>query len=103
MFMDLISIKKSDGKVHKNWRILVDEATGMKFTDFFNTKDGMVEPTLEMIQKLKNQGKEVKYIWCDNGGKNKAMKSRSNSSNWKLGIEYEFTARETQQHNHLAE
>ena len=33
------------------WRIIVDGRTGFKTTHFFETKDGMVEPTCELFKK----------------------------------------------------
>ncbi len=39
----------------------------------------------------------------DNAGKNMRLKERTKSSDWKLGIDYERTARNTPQQNHLAE
>jgi hypothetical protein len=45
----------------------------------------------------------VKYIRCDNAGENQSLKKRVNSADWKLNIQFEFTRRDTPQHNHLAE
>ena len=42
-------------------------------------------------------------IQLDNAGENKLLQKRSDSTDWKLGIEYEFTARATPQQNSLAE
>ena len=39
----------------------------------------------------------------DNAGENKLLEQRSGSADWKLGLKYEFTARDTPQQNHLAE
>ena len=69
----MMTINNTNGKVHKNWRMLVDKALGSKFIDFANTKDGMVELALEKIQKLKKHGIEVKYTRCDNRRGNDAM------------------------------
>ena len=42
-------------------------------------------------------------IRLDNAGENKLLQKRSDSTDWKLGIEYEFTAPATPQQNSLAE
>jgi hypothetical protein len=42
------------------WRIIVDERTQMKFSDFFASKNGMVEPTCQLVQNLRNTGKDIK-------------------------------------------
>jgi hypothetical protein len=39
----------------------------------------------------------------DNGGENLKLEKRANSADWKLGIEFEKTARDTPQQNSLAE
>jgi hypothetical protein len=81
----------------------VDERTQLKFSDFFNTKIGMVEPTCQLFYKWKEKGMPVKVVRCDDAGENKALKARCDSSDWKLNIEFEFTGRDTPQRNHLAE
>lgn len=65
LFLDITTITgEKDGikpNDKKNWRILVDERTQMKFSLFCaTTKDGMVVPTLEQIGRL--NGITVKYI-----------------------------------------
>lgn len=85
------------------WSIKVDEKTGLKFLDFTETKDAMVEPTLEKFNKWKQAGMPVENVRLDNAGENKKMKARSESADWKMNINWEFTARNTPQQNHLAE
>jgi hypothetical protein len=48
IYLNIATIKKTKKgpKVYKgNWRIMVDERTQLKFSDFFDTKNGMVEET----------------------------------------------------------
>jgi Reverse transcriptase (RNA-dependent DNA polymerase)/Zinc knuckle len=85
------------------WRIMVDERTQMKFSDFFVTKRGMIEPTCKLIYTLKEAGKNINIIRCDDGGENKALEQRINSSDWKLNVKFEYTGRDTPQRNSLAE
>jgi hypothetical protein len=85
------------------WRILVDEASQFKASDFFVTKKDMIEPTCEKLFKWKNEGKPIKYIRCDDGGENRGLKNRLYSSDWKLPIKFEFTGCDTPQRNYLAE
>jgi hypothetical protein len=105
IFTDIASIRPTDGiKVLKpHWCIKVDERTQMKFSSFHEHKDGMVESSCELFHKWKEGGNPVKFIRCDNAGENKTLQKRANSSAWKLNIEFEFTPRDTPQHNHLAE
>jgi hypothetical protein len=83
--------------------VIVDERTGLKFSSFHQTKGGMVEPTCEKLHRWKEAGHPVKHVRLDNAGENKKLKARSNSADWKLNIDFEFTARDTLQQNHLAE
>ena len=104
--LDLATIKtpKGGSKITKpNWRIIVDEKTQLKFSDFFETKNGMVEPTCELFQKWKAAGIPVRILRMDNAGENKLLEQRCNSADWKFDIKFEYTARDTPQQNHLAE
>jgi hypothetical protein len=89
--------------INPNWRIMVDERTQMKFSAFFAKKNLMVEPTCVQLNKWKNADKAVKFIRMDNAGENKLLQTRLESAAWKLDIQYEYTARDTPQQNHLAE
>ena len=44
------------------WQIIVDEYSGMKISNFFKTKDGMVEPTCVMLDSWKKNNMPVKII-----------------------------------------
>ena len=82
------------------WRMIVDEATGRKFSDFYPSKDKMVEPMCEQLQIWKNENRPVKTIRCDNAGENNKLEQRLKSNDWKMGdIKFEYTARATPQQN----
>jgi hypothetical protein len=106
--LDLSTIKKPtdlDVKIPKPvWLIKVDAKTGLKFTDFYKTKAVMVELTAEWIHKTTLTTNPVQVIRMDNAGKNKKLAQCLGSVDWKLSnIKIEYTARDTPQHNHLAE
>ena len=103
--LDISTIKDPDGAelTKSNWRILVDERTGMQFSDFFARKSDMIEPTCQKLYKWKQAGLGVKFIRLDNAGENKALQERADSADWKLNINWEYTARDTPQQNSLAE
>ena len=63
----------------------------------------MIEPTCEQFQKWKDKGMPVKFVRLDNAGENTKLQKRCDSEAWKLAIDFEFTARDTPQQNHLAE
>jgi hypothetical protein len=86
IYLDLSSIKRPKhlSKLIKvvnmpNWRLMVEEKTQLKISDFYKTKKGMVEPTCEILQKWKQQNKGVQVIRCDNGGGNIALQKRCQS------------------------
>jgi hypothetical protein len=57
MYLDISTVKekKDEPKITKNnWRIMVDDSTHLKISHFYAKKDGVVEPTCELIKKLKN-------------------------------------------------
>jgi hypothetical protein len=56
IFLDIATIKKTKNgpRVSKpNWTIMVDEATGLKFLLFYQTKKGVVEPTCAQLHRWK--------------------------------------------------
>jgi hypothetical protein len=75
----------------------------MKFVDFFETKNGMVEPTCEKFKLWEQHRHKVEVVCMDNGGENIKLESRAKSKDWQLGIVFEKTARDTPQQNSLAE
>jgi hypothetical protein len=107
VFLDIATIKgEKDGvtpNAKKNWRIMVDERTQMKFSLFCETKDGMVIPTLDQLVRWNKSGMHVKYIRLDNAGENKKLQKISDSKDYQMNIQFEFTARNTPQQNHLSE
>lgn len=105
IFLDISTIRaqESTPMTKPNWRIMVDEATNFKISDFYDTKAGMVEPTCELLNKWKQNNKIVKFIRMDNAGENLKLRARAESVDWKLNVTFEMTARDTPQQNHLAE
>jgi hypothetical protein len=84
-------------------RILVDEATNIRFVRWFETKDGMVGPTCATLYQWSTKGRKTLFIRCDGAGENHSLETMLHSSEWKMPIEFEYTARNTPQQNHLAE
>ena len=84
---------------------MVCKATGKKWSDFIQTKVGMVERTCEQLHKFKTRGIGVRYIRLDPAGENMKLAKQACSSDWTAlqPIDFEFTSRDTPQHNNLAE
>jgi hypothetical protein len=106
VYLDISTVKDKKGEpkiTKKNWRIMVDESTNLKISHFYAKKDGMVEPTCELIKKLKNMEIEIQILRVDNAGENKLLQQRCESKDWQFAINYEYTGRDTPHHNHMAE
>jgi hypothetical protein len=90
--------------VRPNWFMLVDAATGIKFSSFWTTKTDFIEPTCELLNWWLNRGIVIKRIRCDNAGENKLWEARCKSSaDWKFSIDFEYTAARTPQQNSKVE
>ena len=59
----------------------------------------MVEPTCEKFHIWKENGMQVKFLRMDGAGKNKNLQRRAKSSDWKLNLNYDISARNTPQQN----
>ena len=60
-----------------NWRLIVDAATNLGFSGFYDKKSDMIEPTCAIVHKWRQEGKSVKIIRCDNAGENNALKEEN--------------------------
>jgi hypothetical protein len=107
--LSTISVPKPDGTLHRInqnvWRIAVDECTGKKWGGFHTTKIGMVEPMCELLNQLKARNIPVLTIRLDSAGENFALEKRCKSAAWASlqPLTFEFTSRNTPQHNSKAE
>ena len=73
LHIDQSTVKHNSLGGRKNWLLVVDEATNFKWSYFLRKKSDQVEVLTGLIKKLKNNGKKVKMIRCDNAGENKAL------------------------------
>eukprot|EP00957_Ditylum_brightwellii_P064709 4911182-Ditylum_brightwellii.AAC.1 len=73
------------------------------FTDISTIKGKNNGPTLEKFSQWEKNRRKVEFVRCDNAGENKTLEKRSKSKDWKMNLQFEFTARATPQQNHLAE
>jgi hypothetical protein len=93
VYLDISTVKYKKGEPNitkNNWRIMVDESTNLKISHFYAKKDGMCEPTCELIKKLKDMETEIKIIRMDNAGENKLLQQRCESKDWQFAIKYEY-------------
>jgi hypothetical protein len=106
IFIDVSTVKKTKkGKdlACPNWYLTVDERTQLKFSKFYPKKNDMIEPACAQLQKWKQAGLGVTHIRLDNAGENTKLQARAESAAWKLGVQFEYTVRDTPQQNHLVE
>ncbi len=52
-----------------------------------------------MFNKCKVQGRPIKIVRCDNRGENFKLERIANGETWKLGIQFEYTVKQTPQRN----
>ena len=106
IYLDMSSVRptKSHPTPRKNqWRMIVHGKTQLKFSAFYESKKAMVEPTCEFLHRWESNGLGATHVRLDNAGENILLQSRSQSADWKLNLNFEFTARNTPQQNSLAE
>ena len=106
IFLDLASVRAMEGMpkpTKPQWRITVDEYTGYKTSGFYVTKDAMVAPMCAYMNEQKLKERPIDIIRCDNAGENNLLQKTAKGPNWKLKVDFEYTARDTPQQNHLAE
>ena len=75
----------------------------MKFSRFFATKNGMIEPACMLTNKFEKINAITKYIHCNNARENIALEKTINGPKWKKYIQFEYMVRSTPQQNSLAE
>ena len=92
VLLDISTIKAPKGIKAKatkpNWRINVDEHGGLKFSKFYDTNNGIMEPTCQLFNKWKKQIMPVSEVWYNNGGKNLKLEKIENGNKWNLAIEF---------------
>ena len=64
----------------------MDRFIEMKFSNFYNTNNGMIEPTCERLDKWKQNVQSIKFVTYDNAGEKTKLKKASNSKAWKLNL-----------------
>ena len=88
LYLDLskVTVKSGTSKNatinQDNWKVMVCEATGKKWSDFTVTKSDMVERTWEHLNKLKSQERPVRYVWLDPAGENHKLAKCTETSDW---------------------
>jgi hypothetical protein len=97
--------KKVDGMyyVWPHWFMMVDAASGIKFSSFWKAKNDFIETACQVLHRWLARGMVIKKIRCDNASENKLWEARYKSAAWKLPVKFEYTAAHTQQQNSQVE
>lgn len=82
---------------------MVKSRSGLKITDFYTTKNGMVEHTCEKMHRILHVNALPSNLRMDNAGENYLRAQRLQSAAWKLPVTIEYTARNTPQQTSAAE
>jgi hypothetical protein len=102
IYMDISFIQAVGLGGSKFWCLLVDESTKMKWSIFLKRKSDMGPRVIEFFKELRNNySKTIKVIRCDNAGESMALATTCKREG--LGINFEFTAPGTHQHNGVVE
>ena len=94
--LDVATVKRAEDQpsvTKPSWRAMMDGQTGLKFSDFFETKNGAVEPTCKQLHKCRARRHKVTILRVDNAGE----------SDWKFGVDCKFTARDVPRHDRAAQ
>src|SRR5210317_184296 len=97
LFFDIASINQSSFGGNQYWILVLDNFSGFCWTFFCKEKSDLPEIILKLLKDLAQSGKKVKFVRCDGAGENKSLKALCDSE--ERGITFEFTARNTPQHN----
>ena len=106
-YLDISTVKKANNMPEPpnlDWQIiLLGTNVQLKFSDFFKSKNKMIEPTCKMMHQWGQAGILIKKLRMDNTGENIALEKRLRSESWKNPVEIKYTARDTPQQNSLVE
>ena len=101
LYIDLIWMKTPSGGDREYWCLVVDEVTAMTWNYFLRTKTELASQITQLIRKLQGKKLSIRYIRCDNGGENMQLEQECEKE--KMNIKFEYTPRETPQHNGVVE
>ena len=75
-YHDISTVKSRDKSFTVStpqWHMIVDELSGLKYSQFYAKKNAFVEPMLGMMNKAMQNGKPVQSVRGDNSGENKLL------------------------------
>ena len=98
LFVDISGIKGTSYGSSKFWLLVVDDATDYCWTFPLKKKSDLGATMMRLVKELlSKEGIMTRFVRCDNAGENYAFKRMCENEG--IGIQFEFTAVETPQHN----
>ena len=85
---------------NKYWFLLVDKKSVMIWSRFEKNKSDLKNEVMTFIKKIQSI-KPISYIICDNSGENQVLKDEIDPL--VLTLTFEYTPRDTNQHNGVVE
>jgi hypothetical protein len=101
LYVDISSIQERSFGGSKFWALVVDDFTTYCWNFVLKNKSDLKEKIKSHLTDLKIAGIDVKYVWCNNAGDNKAMKDDSEIK--PFGIKFELSGPRTPQRNEKVE
>jgi hypothetical protein len=97
VYLDISSIKDVSYGGSRFWVIIVDGYTNYCWSIFLKNKSKLKEKMFPLLTDLKIAGIDIKYIRCDNSGKNKVFYDTCCQKGY--NIKFEFSGPRTSQQN----
>jgi transposase InsO family protein len=97
LYIDISSIKQRSFGGAKFWALIVDDYTDYCWSFVMNNKLDIKARIKTLLMDLKIANRIVKFISCDNAGKNMTMKNDPEIKSF--SIEFEFSGPRTPQRN----
>ncbi len=102
MYIDITPIRAVSAGDKKNWLLIVDEATDMKWPHFMSTKNELSLVMMSFVREMKSRGSPVRFVRLDNAGENKGFVDKARKNGFG-DIRFEYTAPGTPKQNGVVE
>jgi hypothetical protein len=102
VYIDITPIRAVSAGDKKNWLLIVDEATDMKWSHFMATKNELSVVMMNFVREMKSKGTPLRFIRLDNAGENKGFRDKARKNGYG-DIRFEYTAPGTPKQNGVVE
>jgi hypothetical protein len=102
LYVDISTMATTSVGGKKNWVLIVDEFTHMKWSIFLKNKSEFPQKMVNFVKKMSNENHQLKLIRLDNSGENAKFQELLADNNFGH-ILFQYTAPRTPQHNGVVE